>query len=195
MFETRNWTIRQGEDLMDSAEDKELLKYMRRFDRVKTFEEMIHRHNIINNKKMWGGNQNYFARALVTVKAYVDKDPVYSICNMSRTNSEGYIRASHLFKEVDLPLNTHDLHRVRKMQDYLGMQGYQIKVFQAHCGALWFHDPTFDGAPKKLWLLKNDEQFKGLRRVPECFRGGNYCEYFSGLFSDLGKVFCCNCKK
>lgn len=195
MFETTNWTASQGEELMDPAEDKELLNYMRRFDRVKTFEEMVKSHNIINIKKMWGGNQYYFACALVTVKAYVDKDPAYSICNMSRTIGEGYIHANHLFKEVDLPLNTYDLPDVQKMQDYLGPQGYQIKVFQARCGVLWFHDSTFDVASKKLWLLKNGEQFKGLRRVPECFRGGNYCEYFSGLFIDLGKVFCCHCKR
>ena len=195
MLETTNWTVSQGEDLMDPAEDKELLDYMSRFDLVKTFEEMLKNHNIINIKKMWGENQYYFARALVTVKAYVDKDPAYTNCNMSRTIGEGYIRASHLFKEVDLPLNTCCLPDARKMQDYLGPQGYQIKVFQAHCGALWFHEPKFDAAPKKLWLLKNGEQFKGLRRAPECFRGGNYCEYFSGLFIDLGKLFCCSCKR
>lgn len=140
-METTNWTKSEGEALMDPAEDNELRNYMYRFDLVKSFEQVIRGHNIINIKKMYGRGQYYFARALVTVKAYVDKDRAFSHWNMSRTTSEAYSRAWNLFKEAHLPLNTSCLPDVQKIQDYLGSQGYQIKVFQAECGALWFHDP------------------------------------------------------
>ena len=194
LVETSDWTVSQGDVLMDPAEDKDLISYMSSFDLVKTFEEMLYKHNIINTKKMgYALTQYYFARALVTVKAYVDRDPAYTKFNISRTISEPYIRARELFLEADLPLNTCCLPEVQKMQDYLGPQGYQIKVFQANCGELWFHDPKFDSASKKLWLLKNGDHFKGIRRVPECFRGGNHCEYFTRAF-ELGKLFCCDCK-
>lgn len=133
-METTNWTASQGEALMDPAEDKALISYMSHFDSVKTFEESLKSHNIINIKKMSGRRQYYLARALVTVKANVDRDPIYPALN--HTTSEAYSRAWNLFKEADVPLNTYSLQEVQKIQDYLGRQGYQIKVFQAHWSIL-----------------------------------------------------------
>lgn len=193
-METTEWTTSQGEALIDPAEDQALISYMQSFDQVKTFEQVVHRLHIINNRKTIGRRQYYLGRALVIVKAYVDFDPAYVKRKMSRNTGEAKSRAVKLYTELNLPPNASCLHDVQKIQDYFGPQGYQIKVFQACCGALWFHDPKFDTAPNKLWLLKNGDHFRGLRRVPVFCRDGSYCEYISHLVSHLGKVFCCNCK-
>lgn len=136
-------------------------------------------------------HEDYFARALVNVNAYVDKDPEYAAIYCYRWGSVNL--AGELHKESGVPRDKCGLPEVRKMQEYLGPQGYQIKIFEAICGALWFHDPKYDSAPKKLWLLKNGEQFKGIQRVPENLRGGNYCDYVT-RYSFVGNPFCCDCK-
>ena len=61
------------------------------------------------------------------------------------------------------------------MQDHLGPQGYQIKIYEGVCGALWYCDPSFDSAPKKLCLLKVQQHFHGLRSVPALINKTYYC--------------------
>lgn len=192
-METTNWSASKGEVLMNPAEDHALISYMQRFEQVKTFEQVIHRLHIINTKKTLGKKQYYLGRALVTVKAYVDFDPVYVTQKMMRNTGEAKRRAVKLYTKLQLPPNACCLQDVQTLQDYFGSQGYQIKVFQACCGALWFHNKDFDEKPKKLWLLKKGDHFRGLRRVPVFCRDGSYREYISQLVSHLGQVFYCNC--
>ena len=61
------------------------------------------------------------------------------------------------------------------MQDHLGPQGYQIKIFEGVCGALRYCDPSFDSAPKKLCLLKVEQHFHGLQSVPALLNKSYYC--------------------
>ena len=53
------------------------------------------------------------------------------------------------------------LPEIQPMQAHLSPQGYQIKIFEGVCGALWYCDPLFDSAPKKLSLLKVEQHFHG----------------------------------
>lgn len=179
-METLDWAASQGEALMDPAEDEALLAYMTRFDSVPTFEERLRRTNIIYIRKTRSLSQFYFGRALSAVIDSIDSDPAYIDWHQRRKRCEGI---------PDMCC----LPEVQKIQDELGPQGYQIKVFQAICGALWFHDPKFDRARLKLWILKNGNRFHGIRKVPESFRDGSYCKKMTRLYN-LGKAFCCDCK-
>ena len=172
------WTASQGEALMDPAEDEALLDYMTRFDAVKTFEEFLkkkEKNNIIYIRKTRSLSQFYFGRALSAVIDSIDSDPAYIDWHQRRKRCEGI---------PDMCC----LPEVQKIQDELGPQGYQIKVFQATCGALWFKDPKYNLAPKKLCILKKGNQFHGIRSVRGFFQNGSYCEHTTRNF---GKVFSC----
>ena len=67
------------------------------------------------------------------------------------------------------------LPEIQRMQAHLGPQGYQIKIYERVCGALWYCDPSFDSAPKKLCLLKVEQHFHGLRSVPALLNKTYYC--------------------
>ena len=64
---------------------------------------------------------------------------------------------------------------IRKMQEHLFPQGYQIKVFEGNGGSLMFNEEKFDSAPKKLCLLKTGEQNHGVRSVPALLNRSYFC--------------------
>lgn len=114
-----------------------------------------------------------FARALVSTKAYVDQDPRYENISQGR-GQQGHL-AYMLHQETGVPEGPCGLPEIQRIQEHLGPQGYQIKIFEGVCGALWYHDETFDSAPKKLCLLKVEHHFHGLRSVPALLNRGYYC--------------------
>lgn len=111
-----------------------------------------------------------FARALVPTKAYVNQDPRYENISQGR-GQQGHL-AYMLHQETGVPEGPCGLPEI---QEHLGPQGYQIKIFEGVCGALWYHDETFDSAPKKLCLLKVEHHFHGLRSVPALLNRSYYC--------------------
>lgn len=114
-----------------------------------------------------------FARALVSTKAYVDQDPRYENISQGR-GQQGHL-AYMLHQETGVPEGPCGLPEIQRIQEHLGPQGYQIKIFEGVCGALWYHDETFDSAPKKLCLLKVEHHFHGLRSVPAVLNRSYYC--------------------
>ena len=136
----------------------------------KSFEQLLAKRYviIIKNKE-----DLCFARALVSTKAYVDQDPRYENISQGR-GQQGHL-AYMLHQETGVPEGPCGLPEIQRIQEHLGPQGYQIKIFEGVCGALWYHDETFDSAPKKLCLLKVEHHFHGLRSVPALLNRGYYC--------------------
>ena len=136
----------------------------------KSFEQLLAKRYVIIIKNK---DDLCFARALVSTKAYVDQDPQYENISQGR-GRQGHL-AYMLHQETGVPEGPCGLPEIQRIQEHLGPQGYQIKIFEGVCGALWYHDETFDSAPKKLCLLKVEHHFQGLRSVPALLNRGYYC--------------------
>ena len=136
----------------------------------KSFEQLLAKRYVIIIKNK---DDLCFARALVSTKAYVDQDPRYENISQGR-GQQGHL-AYMLHQETGVPEGPCGLPEIQRIQERLGPQGYQIKIFEGVCGALWYHDETFDSAPKKLCLLKVEHHFHGLRSVPALLNRGYYC--------------------
>ena len=136
----------------------------------KSFEQLLKKRSVITIKNK---DELCFARALVCTKAFVDQDPQYQ--NISRGRGmQGHLTYK-LHQETGVPEGLCGLPEIQRMQDHLGRQGYQIKIFEGVCGALWYCDPSFDSAPKKLCLLKVEQHFHGLQSVPALLNKSYYC--------------------
>ena len=136
----------------------------------KSFEQLLAKRYVITIKNK---DDLCFAHALVSTKAYVDQDPQYENISQGR-GQQGHLTYM-LHQETGVPEGPCGLPEIQQIQEHLGPQGYQIKIFEGVCGALWYHDETFDSAPKKLCLLKVEHHFHGLRSVPAVLSRGYYC--------------------
>lgn len=116
-----------------------------------------------------------FARAFVSTKAYVDQDPQYK--NMSKGRGlQGYL-AHKLHQETGVTEGACGSEQIQQIQDHVGPEGYQIKVFEGQQGKLWLKDDKFNDPPKKICLLKVENHFHGLRSVPALLNRSYYCHY------------------
>ena len=135
-----------------------------------SFEQLLKKRTVIHIKNK---DELCLARALVSVKAFVDEDPEYETISKG-CGQQGH-RAYQLHQQSGVPEGPCGLPEIQQMQDYLGPQGYQIKIFEGICGALWYCDESYDAAPKKLCLLKVEQHFHGLRSVPALLNISYYC--------------------
>ena len=136
----------------------------------KSFEQLLKKRSVITIKNK---DELCFARALVSAKAFVDQVPQYKNISQGR-GLQGHL-AYKLHQETGVPEGMCGLPEIQRMQAHLGPQGYQIKIYEGVCGALWYCDPSFDSAPKKLCLLKVEQHFHGLRSVPALLNKTYYC--------------------
>ena len=168
-----DWTASQGDELMSAEDDNDLLIAACRAEQQeqggrpaknkpgnKSFEQLLKKRSVITIKNT---DELCFARALVSTQAYVNQDPDQENIVKGR-GLQGHL-AYTLHQEAGVPEGPCGLPEIQKMQNYLGPQGYQIKIFEGNCGALWFCDEMFDDASKKLCLLKVNEHFHGIRSV------------------------------
>ena len=137
-----------------------------------SFAQLLKKKSIITVKNT---DNLCLARALVTVKALVDKDPDLHYANLRKGCPIREILAKQLHRDAGIPEGTCGFPEVQQMQDYLFPLGYQIKVFEGQTGALWFNKEEFDSAPKKLCLLKTNNHFHGIQSVPAFLNRSYYC--------------------
>lgn len=99
-----------------------------------SYEQLLEKKCTINIKNR---DKLCFARALVSTKAYVDQDPQYETiskgCGLQGV-AEGACGSE----------------QIQQIQDHVGPDGYQIKVFEGQQEKLWFKDDKFIDAPKKM---------------------------------------------
>ena len=136
----------------------------------KSFEQLLKKRSVITIKNK---DELCFAGALVSAKAFVDQDTQYENISQGR-GLQGHL-AYKLHQETGVPEGMCGLPEIQQMQAHLGPQGYKIKIYEGVPGALWYCDPSFDSAPKKLCLLKVEQHFHGLRSVPALLNKTYYC--------------------
>lgn len=162
-----DWTASQGNELIPLDDEEELVvaacqieEKERTREKVKKVVDMIlNSRDVIKTKKT---DEFCLARALICTKAYVDQDPRQkNIIYASGTNFSSEL----LQNQARVPKGRCGLPEIQKFQAFLGPQGYQIKVYVREGGVLWFCDEKYEDAPKKLCLLKVNEEFHGLRNA------------------------------
>ena len=146
-----------------------------------SFAQLLKKKSIITVKNT---DNLCLARAIVTTKALVDKDPDLHYANLRKGRPIQEILAKQLHRDAGIPEGTCGLPEVQQMRDYLFPLGYQIKVFEGQNGALWFNMEEFDSAPKKLCLLKTNSHFHGIQSVPAFLNRSYYCHECDKGFSN-----------
>ena len=132
-----------------------------------SFQQILKKGSIIEIKNT---DELCLARALVTVKAFVDQDPQYREIRKGREFQS--CLAHQLHEASGVPKGTCGNKEILQMQEHLFPQGYQIKVFEGQNGALLFNKEEFDSAPKKLCLLQIGHHFHGVTKVPALLNTG-----------------------
>ena len=140
-----------------------------------SFKDILKKQSILEIKNT---DNLCLARALITVKAKVDKDPQFKEI---RKGGE-YLRclAHQLHEAADVPKDTCGQEELLKFQRYL--DGYQIKVFDGQDGALLFNEKDFNKAPKKLCLVQCGHHFHGVTKVPALLNTSYYCHECDSAF-------------
>ena len=115
------------------------------------------------------------ARALVTMKEWVDGDPDKQYVNLQKGRPIQERLAKLLHRDAGVPEGTCGREEILQFQEYLGELGYQIKIFEGQTGALWFDKDSFDKKEKKLCLLKTGSHFHGITSVPGFLCRSYYC--------------------
>lgn len=110
-----------------------------------SYEQMLKKKKCIvtikNEDELWA------ARAIVTMKALADQDPQYENIKRGR-GQQGYL-AHKLHRDGGVPEGPCGLDQVKQIQQFMGPT-YQIQVFEAMQGLLWYKDCVYDAAPKKI---------------------------------------------
>ena len=136
-----------------------------------SFKDILGKRSILEIKNT---DNLCLARALITVKAYVDKDPQFK--KEIRKGGEFLCSLAHqLHEAAGVPKGTCGKEEILQFQQHLGEQGYQIKVFDGHNGALLFHKKEFDMKEKKLCLVQMGHHFHGVTKVPALLNTSYYC--------------------
>ena len=112
------------------------------------------------------------ARAIVTMKALADQDPQYENIKRGR-GQQGYL-AHKLHRDSGVPEGPCGLEQVKQIQQFMGPT-YQIQVFEAMQGLLWYKDRVYDAAPKKIILLKVENHFHGVTSIHALLNRSYYC--------------------
>ena len=137
-----------------------------------SYEQMLKKKKCIVTIK--NKDELCLARSVVTMKALADDDPHYQELRKGRGFQT--VLAKQLHREVGVPEGPCGIEQIKQIQQYMGPT-YQIHVFEAMLGLLWFKDDTYNAAPKKIYLLKVENHFHGLRSVPALLSRSYYCHY------------------
>ena len=138
--------------------------------------------------------------AIVTMQARADENPQYKTIKLGR-GQQGYL-AHKLCQEASVAEGPCGSGEMQQFQDHLGPQGYQIIVFEGQQGLIWFKDRAYNGAPKKICLLKIGNHFHGITSIPALLNRSYYCHHCEKGYSNetsedhncLGQN-CSSCKR
>lgn len=186
-----DWSASQGEKLIDDTLDENEMEFAAK--NVERSYELLKKRSVITIKKL---DRLCLARALVTMKELADGDPDKQYVNLRRGRPIQERLAKELHRELGVPEGPCGYHEVQKMQEHLFPHGYQIKVIDETRCALWYCDPKFESASKRLYLLKIGDHFHGVRSVPGLLKRG-YCHDCEQGFNQTKKHNCTrdNCGK
>ena len=144
-----------------------------------SYEQMLKKKKCIvtikNEDELWA------ARAIVTMKALADQDPQYENIKRGR-GQQGYL-AHKLHRDSGVPEGPCGLEQVKQIQQFMGPT-YQIQVFEAMQGLLWYKDRVYDAAPKKIILLKVENHFHGVTSIPALLNRSYYSIHCEKAYND-----------
>lgn len=122
------------------------------------------------------------ARALVTMKEYVDGDPDKQYRNLRDGRPIQERLAKQLHQDAGVPEGPCGIPELEKFQAFLGPQGYKITVVDYVSCACIFQGQV-ECYEKVIYLLKHNDHFNGLRSMiallnrsyfcPDCCKGFN----------------------
>ena len=140
------------------------------------------------------------ARAIVTMKGYVDGDPDKQYDNLRRGRPIQARLAKQLHKDANVPEGPCGYEELDKFQAFLGPQGYKIIVVDyVSCSCIF--QANVDQYNKVIYLLKHESHYNGLRSMiaflnrsyfcPDCCKGYNTEE--AAHHSCMGR-YCSSCQ-
>ena len=122
------------------------------------------------------------ARAIVTMKEYVDGDPQKQYDNLRRGRPIQARLAKQLHRDANVPEGPSGYEKLEKFQAFLGPKGYKIIVVDYVSCAIPFKG-NVDEYNKVIYLIKHGDHFNGLRSMiallnrsyfcPDCCKGYN----------------------
>ena len=122
------------------------------------------------------------ARAIVTMKEYVDGDPHKHYDNLRRGLPIQERLAKLLHKDAEVPEGPCGLEELEKFQAYLGEKGYKLVVIDYTSCAIIFKGEVRN-YEKAIYLVKHNQHYNGVKSMaallnrsyfcPECCKGYN----------------------
>ena len=110
------------------------------------------------------------ARAIVTMKEYVDGDPQKQYDNLRRGRPIQARLAKQLHRDANVPEGPCGYEKLEKFQAFLGPKGYKIIVVDYVSCAIPFKG-NVDEYNKVIYLVKHGDHFNGLRSMIACSTG------------------------
>lgn len=105
------------------------------------------------------------ARAIVTMKEYVDGDPDEQYVDLPRGRPIQERLAKQFHREAGVPEGPCGYEELEKFQTFLWRQGYKIIVVDYVSCARIFQG-NVDDYDKVIYLVKHGAHFNGLRSMP-----------------------------
>lgn len=112
------------------------------------------------------------ARAIVTFKARVDKDPEYR--NMMQGRGVQEFLAGKLHREAGVAEGPCGRDELKKFQEFFGAE-YQVIVFEGLRGTIVFKDKQYDQATNVLTLLKVENHYHAVTSIPVLLNRSYFC--------------------
>ena len=107
------------------------------------------------------------ARAIVTMKEYVDGDPDKQYNNLCRGRPIQERLAKQLHREAGVPEGPCGYEELEKFQAFLGRQSYKIIVVD-HVSCAFIFQGNVNEYDKVIYLVKHGAHFNGLRSIHHC---------------------------
>lgn len=114
------------------------------------------------------------ARAIVTLKTRVDKDPEYRNI-MQGCGVQGFY-AGKLHHKAGVAEGLCGRDELKKFQEFLGAD-YQVIVFEGLGGTIVFKDKQYDQATNVLTLLKVENHYHAVTRTPALLNRSYFCRH------------------
>ena len=132
--------------------------------------------------KITNSDESCYARAIATMKEYVDGDPQKQYDNLGRGRPIQARLGKQPHRNANVSEGPCGYEELEKFQAFLGPQGYKIIVVDYVSYAIFFRGEV-DNYSKVIYLIKHGNHFNGLRSMivflnrsyfcPDCCKGYN----------------------
>ena len=121
------------------------------------------------------------ARAIVTLKARIDRDHHYE--GLKRGRPIQTRLAKQLHQEANVPERACGRHDLEAFQTHLGHQ-YQLIVVEGLKGHLWFKNDDYNDAPHIIALVKMNNHFHAITSLPAFLNRELFCQLCNKAYNE-----------